>query len=125
VIPKRSADRSFREPPNGRTLERPNAFQGDGCLTSTRYLAAYAFRCYAASGVYAPYITPFRRHLGFSPARLGFLNSISPAMADFGPLLWTAWALAAVATVLPWAARRTRVAAGSRDAGGFSGGRLQ
>ncbi len=42
--------------------------------------------------MYEPYITPFWRQLGFSPAQLGLLNSISPAIAACVPFLWTAYA---------------------------------
>jgi len=79
------------EPPNHRTVER-FFFQREGCLTSTRFLAAYYFWHFAAIGVFEPYLTPFWQHLGYSPAQLGLLNAIYPAVAAFAPFLWTAYA---------------------------------
>ena len=57
---------------NHRTTERFSV-SSEGCLTSTRSLAAYYFWYFAAIGVYEPYLTPFWLHLGFSPAQLGLL----------------------------------------------------
>lgn len=68
------------------------ALFGEICLTSTRYLAAYYFWYFAAVGVSEPYLTPFWRSLGFSPAEVGLLNAIGPAVAAVAPFLWTAYA---------------------------------
>ena len=62
------------------------------CLTSTRYLAAYYFWYFAATGVSEPYLPPYWRSLGLSPSDLGLLNAITPALAALAPFLWTAYA---------------------------------
>ena len=96
VTQYRSTVRSFGSSRNHRTLEPSNHRtlfgSSECCLTSTRSLAAYYFWYFAAIGVYEPYLTPFWLHLGFSPAQLGLLNAIYPAVAAFAPFLWTAYA---------------------------------
>jgi PPP family 3-phenylpropionic acid transporter len=62
------------------------------CLTSTRYLAAYYFWYFAATGVAEPYLPPYWRSLDFSPPDLGLLNAIAPAITVLAPFLWTAYA---------------------------------
>jgi PPP family 3-phenylpropionic acid transporter len=42
--------------------------------------------------VYEPYLNPFWQALGFSPAQIGLLNAIYPAIAAFVPFLWAAYA---------------------------------
>jgi len=79
--------RQFPVPPNRRTL-----FSREICLTSIGYLAAYYFWYFAAVGVFEPYLTPFWRQTGFTPAQIGLLNSIMPGVAVFAPFLWTAYA---------------------------------
>ncbi len=76
------------EPPSGRTLFLPP----EVCLTSPRFLAAYYFWHFAAVGIYEPYLNPFWQDLGFSPAQIGLLNGIYPAIAAFVPFLWAAYA---------------------------------
>ena len=71
-------------------VDRPLGMEG--CLTSTRALAAYYFWYFAATGVSEPYLPPYWSSLGFSPADLGLLNAIAPAVAAVAPFLWTAYA---------------------------------
>ncbi len=55
-------------------------------------LAGYYFCYFAAVGISEPYLTPFWRSLGFSPAQLGVLNGIAPAVGAFVPFVWTSLA---------------------------------
>jgi PPP family 3-phenylpropionic acid transporter len=64
----------------------------ESCLTNTRYLAAYYFWYFAATGVSEPYLPPYYRSLGFSPTDLGVLSAIAPAVSALAPFLWTACA---------------------------------
>lgn len=64
----------------------------EDCLTSTRYLAAYYFWYFAATGISEPYLTPFWRSLGFSPTQLGLLTAIAPGIATMAPFVWGAYA---------------------------------
>ncbi len=86
-------------------------------LNSPRALAAYYFCYFAAVGISEPYLTPFWRSLGFSPAELGALSAIAPAVGAVAPFAWTAladltrrgerifrvnsWLAAALALLLP------------------------
>ena len=86
-------------------------------MTSPRLLAAFYFCYFAAVGVFEPYLTPFWRDRGFSPAQVGLLYAILPAVTVIAPFLWTAvadltgsgraiflantWVAAAAAVLLP------------------------
>ena len=65
---------------------------GENGLTSPRYLAAYYFWYFAATGVSEPYLPPYWRSLGLPPSDLGLLNAIAPAVSVLAPFLWTAYA---------------------------------